>query len=283
MGLRLRRLLAAFTTMRVIALAFLVFIIIAAALAPVMTADPLAQDVANARQPIGSPGHLLGTDAFGRDVLSRLLHGAGVELYIAFGAMVIAFVVGTLIGILGGYFGGYVETLTMRVLIDVLLAFPPVILALLIVTIYGSGTTTLIVTLGVLFSPVFARTAYGQTLSVRRTEYVEAARAYGASVPRILAGTVLPNVSAPLVVQASLVMAGAILLESGLSYLGLGVVPPAPSLGTMVAEGQRYMSNDPQLILIPSALIVLTILSFSLVGDVLRDWLDPRGKQVRGV
>lgn len=283
MPMRIRRLLAAFTPMRIVALVFLVLIIVASALAPWITVNPLAQDVANARLPIGSPGHLLGTDSFGRDVLSRLLHGAGVELYIAVGAMVIAFVLGTLIGLLGGYFGGFVETVTMRVIIDVLLAFPPVILALLIVTIYGSGTTTLIITLGILFSPVFARTAYGQTLSVRRTEYVEAARAYGASVPRILGGTVLPNISAPLVVQASLVMAGAILLESGLSYLGLGVVPPAPSLGTMVAEGQRYMSNDPQLILIPSALIVLTILSFSLVGDVLRDWLDPRGKQVRGV
>ena len=283
MSVRLRRLLAAFTTMRALALVFLLLIILASLLAPVITVDPLPQDVAHARQAIGSPGHLLGTDAYGRDVLSRLLHGAGVELYIAFGATALAFVIGTFIGMLGGYFGGFVETITMRVIIDVLLAFPPVILALLIVTIYGSGTATLIVTLGILFSPVFARTAYGQTLSVRRTEYVEAARAYGASQPRILGGTVLPNISAPLVVQASLVMAGAILLESGLSYLGLGVVPPAPSLGSMVAEGQRYMSNDPQLILIPSLLIVLTILSFSLVGDVLRDWLDPRGKQARGV
>lgn len=283
MSPRLRRLFAAFTPARAAALTLLLLLIIASMLAPVLTPDPLAQDVVNARAPLGTAGHLLGTDAYGRDVLSRLLHGAGVELVIAFGAMIVAFVLGTTLGLLGGYFGGTAETVTMRVVVDVLLAFPPVILALLIVTIYGSGTTTLIVTLGVLFSPVFARTAYGQTLSVRRTEYVEAARAYGGSVPRVLLGTVLPNISAPLIVQASIVMAGAILLESGLSYLGLGVVPPAPSLGSMVAEGQRYMSNDPQLILLPSALIVLAILSFSLVGDTLRDWLDPRGKQVRGV
>lgn len=278
---RLKRLIAAFTPLRWIALTFLLLLVLASVFAPLFTLDPLAQDVVNARAPIGAPGHLLGTDELGRDTLSRLLNGARVEFLIALGATALALMLGTLLGSLGAYFGRLVEMLTMRVVIDVLLAFPPVILALLIVTIYGSGTVTLIITMGVLFSPVFARISYGQTLSVRSAEYVEAAKAYGASTPRILFGIVLPNISAPLIVQVSLIMAGSILLESGLSYLGLGVVPPAPSLGSMVAAGQRYMSSDPQLMLIPSLLIVLTILSFSLLGDTLRDWLDPRGKQVR--
>lgn len=280
---KLRRLLRAFGPLRWGALAFLLLVVASSLLAPVFALDPITQDITSAKLPIGSSGHILGTDGFGRDVLSRLLHGAGVELVIAFGATIIAFVLGTLLGLLGGYFGGFVETATMRIVVDVLLAFPPVILALLIVTIYGPGVVTLVVTLGILFSPIFARTAYGQTLSVRRNEYVEAARAFGAGTPRILIRTVLPNIAAPLVVQASLVMASSILLESGLSFLGLGVVPPSPSLGSMVADGQRYMATEPQLILVPSALIVLVILSFSLLGDLLRDWLDPRGKAVRDV
>jgi len=281
--LRLRRLLRAFGPLRWAALGFLVIVIIASALAPLFAQDPLAQDYANANLPIGSAGHLLGTDGFGRDTLSRLLHGAGAELTIAFGTTAAALTLGTLLGILGGYFSGFVEVATMRVVVDVLLAFPPVILALLIVTIYGPGNLTLIVTMGILFSPVFARTAYGQTLSVRRNEYVEAAQAFGAGSRRILLGTVLPNISAPLVVQASVVIAGSILLESGLSYLGLGVIPPAPSLGSMIAENQRFMASEPQLILVPSGFIVLVILSFSLLSDVLHDWLDPRGKAARNV
>jgi len=283
MRTRYRRMLRAFGPLRWGAVVFLLVVIIASALAPLLAQDPLAQDYVNAGLPVGSPSHLLGTDGFGRDTLSRLLYGAGVELIIASGATAVAVTFGTTLGLLGGYFGGVVETLTMRLVIDVLLALPPVVLALLIVTIYGPGVVTLIVTMGVLFSPVFARTAYGQTLSVRRTEYVEAARAFGAGAPRILFGTVLPNISAPLVVQASVVIAASILLESGLSYLGLGVVPPAPSLGSMVADGQRFMATQPQLILIPSLFIVLVTLSFSLLGDTLRDWLDPRGKAARDV
>jgi peptide/nickel transport system permease protein len=273
------RILRAFTPLRWAALVVVLVIAVTAALAPLIQPhDPIAQDVANPHQPPGTSGHLLGTDELGRDVLTRLVYGARVELLIALGATSLAAVCGTLLGLVGGFFGGILEFLSMRLVSDVLLAFPPIILALLVVTIYGPGEWTLIVVMGILFTPAFARIVYGQTLSVKRLEYVEAAKAFGAKTPTALFGVVLPNVAAPIVVQFSLIMAAAILLESGLSFLGLGVVAPAPSWGSMVASGQRYMATDPSTILVPSAMVVVTIVSFGLLADALRDWLDPRGK-----
>lgn len=279
MATRGTRLARAFTVPRWIALGLLAALVIAAVVYPVFGGhDPLAQDLRSVMQPLGTPGHLLGTDELGRDVTARLLSGARVELIIALGATLIALLVGTLLGMLGAYFGGIVEVLTMRAVTDVLLTFPPVVLALLVVSIYGPGAATLIVVMGLLFAPTFARQAYGETLGVRRAEYMEAAEAFGAPRRVELFRIVLPNISGPLTVQFSLIMAASILLESGLSYLGLGVVPPAPSWGAMVASGQRYMSTDLQLIMIPSLAVVLTILCFGLIGDALRDWLDPRGR-----
>jgi peptide/nickel transport system permease protein len=278
--IRFRRIVGAFTVVRWAALAFVLLLIVLSVLAPIVVpADPLAQDVANRLLPPGTPGHVLGTDEYGRDVLARILHGARVELLIALGASTAAAVLGSLLGLVGGYFGGVIEFLTMRLVSDVLLAFPPVILALLIVTIYGPGEWTLIAVMGILFAPGFARIVYGQTLSVKRLEYVDAAKAFGARTSTALFRVVLPNVTAPIIVQFSLVMASAILLESGLSYLGLGVVAPAPSWGGMVASGQRYMGNDPSTILVPSIVVVLTILSFGLLADALRDLLDPRARK----
>jgi peptide/nickel transport system permease protein len=266
--------------LRTAALVYVVAIIVVMILAPLIApADPLAQDIANKRLPLFSPGHLLGSDELGRDVLSRIMYGARIELFIALGATVFAAVIGTGMGIVGGFFGGLAETVTMRLLVDVILAFPPIILALLAVTIYGPGPITLILVMGVLFAPTFARITYGQTLSVKREEYVEAARAFGAKTPVTLLRVVLPNVSAPIIVQFSLTMAQAILLESGLSFLGLGVVPPEPSWGAMVAEGQRYVTSDPMGLLVPSAVLVLTILAFGLLGDGLRAYLDPKSRK----
>lgn len=243
--------------------------------------DPLAQDVANRLRPPGTSGHLLGTDELGRDILSRLMYGARVELLIALGATALAMVLGTLLGLLGGYFGGLVEIATMRVLVDVILAFPPIILALLVITLRGPGAATLIIAMGILFAPTFARITYGQTISVKRLEYVEAATAFGATVRTRLFRVILPNVSAPIIVQVSLTIATAILLESGLSYLGLGVVPPTPSWGSMVAQGQRYLSTSSHALLVPGLAVVLTILAFGLLGDALREWLDPKSRNRR--
>ncbi|MFW6773221.1 ABC transporter permease [Nocardioides sp. CPCC 205120] len=278
----LTRLRHALTPLRAVALAYVGLMLLVLLLAPLISPhDPLTQDVANRLQSPGAGTHLLGTDELGRDILSRVIHGARVELLIALGATALAMVLGTLIGLLGGYFGGLVEVLTMRVLVDVLLAFPPIILVLLAVTLRGPGTLTLIVAMGVLFAPTFARIAYGQVISVKRLEYVEAATAFGAPTRTRLLGVILPNISAPLIVQVSLTIATAILLESGLSYLGLGVVPPTPSWGSMVAQGQRYLSSDPHVLLVPGAFVVLTILAFGLVGDALRSGLDPKSRNMR--
>lgn len=267
------------TPLRYAALAVVVTVVAVALLAPLVAPhDPIAQDVANKLRPVGTPGHPLGTDQFGRDSLSRLIYGAQVEIVVALGASLVACIFGTFLGLMGGYFGRLIETVTMR-LTDVILAFPPIILALLIVTIYGSGVVTLIVVMGLLFAPNFARITYGQVVGVKHAEYVEAAKAIGAPTPRILLRVVLPNIMSPIAVQMSLTLASAILLESGLSFLGLGVVPPTASWGLMVAEGQRFMASNPDLLLAPAFAVVATILSFSILGDALRDWLDPRSRK----
>ncbi|PVE98116.1 ABC transporter permease [Microbacterium sp. TPD7012] len=270
----------AITPLRTVMVIYLLVILILMAFAPLLAPyDPIAQNVALRLQPLFSPGHLLGTDELGRDILSRIMFGAQVELFIALGATLLATVLGTLLGLLGGYFNGLTEIVTMRLVVDVILAFPPIVLALLAVTLYGPGPVTLIIAIGVLFAPIFARITYGQVLSTKREEYVDAARTFGAPTIVILFRTVLANVSAPIIVQFSLTMAAAILMESGLSYLGLGVVPPTPSWGSMVAQGQRYLTTDPHVLLVPGAVIVLTILAFGILGDALRDLLDPKAKK----
>lgn len=274
------RLRQAITPLRTVMVVYLVVILVLMAFAPLLAPyDPIAQNVAIRLQPMFSPGHLLGTDELGRDILSRIMFGAQVELFIALGATVLATVLGTLLGLLGAHFNGLTEVVTMRLIVDVILAFPPIVLALLAVTLYGPGPVTLIIAIGVLFAPIFARITYGQVLSVKREEYVDAARTFGAPTVVILFRTVLANVSAPIIVQFSLTMAAAILMESGLSYLGLGVVPPTPSWGSMVAQGQRYLTTDPHVLLVPGAVIVLTILAFGILGDALRDLLDPKAKK----
>jgi peptide/nickel transport system permease protein len=263
--------------LRLLAAGFLTLLILAAVLAPLIApADPLAQNIMQ-KLASPSPQHLLGTDELGRDILSRLIYGARVELVVAVGATALAMVVGSLLGLLGGFLGGWVEFVSMRA-VEVVLSFPAIVVALLFVTIYGPGQLTLIVVLGMLFTPAFARLVYGQTLSVKTAEYVEAAKVFGASTPRTLFRVVLPNVATPIAVQFPITIAAAILTGSGLSYLGLGIVAPTPSWGAMIATGQKLMSNDPLLLIIPSAVIALTVLAFGLVGDGLRDRLDPRAR-----
>lgn len=238
-------------------------------------ADPVKQDIAH-RLATSSPGHWLGQDEYGRDVLSRILWGGRVSLGVAFTAAAIAGLMGTTLGILGAFFRGWTELVTIRAA-EIVLCFPPLLLALLVVTVAGPGAATLLAVLGILYAPGFARVAYGQTLSVREVDYVTAQTALGAGPGRILIRTILPNVAPPLIVQFSLTVASAMVLESGLSFLGLGVVPPAPSWGLMIRGARATMEQAPLLLLWPCLALTGTVLALNTLCDRLRDVLDPSG------
>jgi peptide/nickel transport system permease protein len=224
--------------------------------------------------------HPLGTDALGRDVLSRLIHGARISLLVGLTAVLIGGTLGTALGILAGYFGGRLDALIMR-LADIQLAFPFILLAIMFLVVLGSGVLNLILILGVGQWVTYARIARAQTLSQREKEYVEAARALGASGASIMFKSILPNILAPLIVIASFNVASVILSEASLSFLGLGVPPTTPSWGGMLAESRdQLLAGRWWLAVYPGAAIALTVLSFNILGDWLRDFLDPR---LRGV
>jgi peptide/nickel transport system permease protein len=259
--------------------AIVALIVLAAIAAPWLgLPNPVRQDVANRLSgPIaGSP---LGRDEFGRDVLSRLLWGARTSLTVAFAATALACAAGVTLGLIGGWRRGLSEFLTVR-LVDVILCFPPILLALLVVTLLGPGAGTLVLVLAVLYAPGFARVTYGEVLSARAVDYVEAVRALGASTPRILVLSLLPNIAGPILVQFSLCVAAAVVVESGLSFLGLGVVPPAPSWGLMIRGARATMEQAPLLLLWPCLALTLTILAMNLLCDSLRDAVDPRGDRI---
>ncbi|MDQ2801756.1 MAG: ATP-binding cassette domain-containing protein, partial [Pseudomonadota bacterium] len=215
-------------------------------------------------------------DEFGRDELARLIWGARTSLSIAAASSVLACLIGTALGITGGFLRGVAELLTIRSM-DIVLCFPPLLLAVLVVTLAGPGAVTLIGVLLVLYLPGFTRVAYAGVLSAREQPYVDAMRALGAGRLRIMLGTILPNVSSPVLVQASLAAAAAVVLEAGLSFLGLGVVPPTPSWGLMVRAGRATMMQAPALLLWPCIALTLTILAMNALCDGLRDWTDPIG------
>ena len=261
---------------RLMLAAAIVIGIIAAALAsPLLPLpDPVQMDVP-ARLAPPSWMHWLGQDEYGRDVLSRIVWGARVSLAVAFLSAIFAGVIGTTLGLLGGYARGLVELLAVRSM-EAIVCFPPILLALLVVTLMGPGAATLIVALTILYAPGYARVAFAATLATRGLDYVTAQEALGARPARILARTILPNVAPPLLVQFSLTVAAAMVLESGLSFLGLGVVPPAPSWGLMIRGARSTMEQAPWLLLWPCLALTGTILAFNLLCDSLRDVLDPR-------
>jgi len=228
-----------------------------------------------------SQAHPLGQDEFGRDVLSRLIHGGRISLSVAFAAAAIAAVGGSIAGLVGGYLGRFWEFATLR-LADVVLAFPPILLALLVASLFGPSVVTLISVLSVLYMPDFARIAYGETLSVKRMEYVEAMQALGAGTLRILFRTLFPNIAGPLLVQFSLTVSHAIIVEAGLSFLGLGIVPPTPSWGLMIRTARSFMEVNPIGLLWPSLCLVLTIFVVNRLCDSLQEAFDPRSS-TRGI
>jgi peptide/nickel transport system permease protein len=250
-------------------------LLVAAALAPLLgRADPNALDPRAKAQP-PSLAHPLGTDEFGRDLWSRLLRGARITLAVGLSSVAVAATLGTVLGSVAAYTRGPVETAVMRVM-DGLLCFPPILLGIFVVTFLGPSLRNLILVIGVLYVPRFTRVVHASTLAVRELEYVESARALGASALRVVSRAILPNIVAPILVQASLAAGHAILLESGLSFLGLGPPPPTPSWGRMVEQSGRFMQLSALPLLWPSAAISLTVLAFNLLGDGLRDLLDPR-------
>jgi len=255
-------------------IAVLVIVLVAIAAPLLAPQDPVMMDMAG-RLKGPSAGHLLGQDEFGRDVLSRLIYGAQVTLIVSLSAAAGAAFLGTLAGLVGGYFRGAAEFFTLRIA-DIMLSFPPILLALLVVTLSGPGIAMLIGVLAVLYMPEFARIVFGEVRALRDLEYVEAMRALGATGPRILGRTILPNIAGPILVQFSMTVSAAIVVEAGLSFLGLGAVPPTPSWGLMIRSARFYMDTEPLGLVWPCVALAVTIFSVNALCDALRDVLDPR-------
>lgn len=256
-------------------LAVLALFVFAAIAAPFLTPwDPQRQRLADAlMQPSGD--HLLGTDHLGRDLLSRILFGTRYSLFTGFAAVGIALVIGVPVGALSGYYGGWVDLVVQR-FVDVLLSFPGFLLALSLVAVLGVGLTNVILAVGISAIPSFVRLVRASTLSLREQPFVEAARAVGAGDVRIIWRHVLPNSVAPVIVQATLNLGGAILVAAGLGFLGLGVQEPTPEWGTMLGEGRQYIFAATHVATFPGLAIFFAVLAFNLVGDGLRDAIDPR-------
>ncbi len=231
-------------------------------------------DVPNALRPPGGE-HWFGTDELGRDVFSRVLVGVQASMRVAVVSVAFAVVVGVTIGVVAGYRGGWLDTVFMRV-VDVMFAFPVLLLALAVVAILGPGVATTILAIGIVYTPIFARVARASTLSVRVEPFVQASRTMGTGHLYMLGRHILPNIAGPLVVQTSLSLAFAILSEAALSFLGLGIQPPQPSLGRMIFDSQGFVTLAWWMAVFPGAAIVVTVLAFNLLGDGLRDVLDPK-------
>jgi peptide/nickel transport system permease protein len=233
--------------------------------------------VAQIAKPLLRPGpaFLAGTDEFGRDELSRLIFGARVSLYVGGLAVLIALGLGGTSGVLAGFYGGWVDDVTMRVM-DILLSLPALVLAIAITSVLGPSLTNVMVAIGIVYAPTFARVARGPTLAVVRLPYLEAARAIGASNVAMVLRHVVPNVAAPILVQTTVSFSTAILTEAALSFLGLGTQPPTASWGLMLSAARQYMLIDPWIAVLPGCAIAVTVLGFNLLGDGLRDLLDPR-------
>jgi peptide/nickel transport system permease protein len=242
--------------------------------------SPYGPNKMNAGPRLVSPSlkHPLGTDSFGRDQLSRIIYGARISLYVGFIAVGIGAIFGGFIGAVVGYYGGKIDNVLMR-LMDILLAVPQIILSIAIVGALGANLTNLMIAVGVSQIPRYARIVRASALSVRGQEYVEAARAIGASDLRIIIENILPNCMAPIIVQSTLGVASAILSAAALSFLGLGIQPPTAEWGSMLSLGRQYMRNAPHLTFYPGLAIAIVVLALNLFGDGLRDALDPKLRQ----
>ncbi|MCU1406884.1 MAG: transporter permease [Glaciihabitans sp.] len=261
----------------VIAAIVLLLVMLSAIFAPLLTPyDPLVGDPSQRLLGIGTPGHPLGLDGQGRDMLSRLLYGGRFSLTVAIVPVLVVFPVALMIGLLAGYAKGHVGEILMR-LLDVIFAFPLVLLAIAIAAVFGAGLGNVMIAIGITLVPYMARVAYTSTVQESAKEYIEAARASGASVPQILFRELLPNVVSPLLVYATTLCGLMIVVASGLSFLGVGVVPPAPDWGIMASDGGKVLLEGYYHVAsVPGVMILIVALSFNLIGDGLRDAMDPR-------
>lgn len=257
-------------------LLIVVALILMAAAAPLLAVqDPLAQSLQDRLQPPGTPGHWLGTDEFGRDLWSRVVHGARVTLYIVLLVVATAPLFGLAIGTAAGYFGGWVDVLLMR-LTDIFLAFPRLILALAFVAALGPGIENAVLAIALTAWPPYARVARAETLTVRRSDYIAAVQLQGAGSWRIISGHVVPLCLSSVIVRITLDMAGIILVAAGLGFLGLGAQPPLPEWGLMISSGRKFLFDQWWVATVPGLAIFIVSLGFNLLGDGLRDVLDPR-------
>lgn len=243
--------------------------------------DPLAMDAKQILQsPSFSTGHVFGTDEFGRDILSRIMKGTSVSFIISISATSLGAVIGIFMGVWAGYLGGKADNIIMR-FADILFSFPSLLLAIFIMAILGEHTYNVVLAIGIVYIPQFARISRGAIIALKGNEFIRAAKSNGAGRSYILVHHLLPNITAPLIVQISLSLSTAILLESALSFLGLGVQPPNPSWGNMLSSARKVMMFAPWTAVYPGLAIVLLVLGFNLLGDGLRDMLDPRLRNVR--
>jgi peptide/nickel transport system permease protein len=263
------------------AVLLLSFILLAAFADVLVRADPYKMDLARTFLPPGTPNHLLGTDNFGRDTFTRLVYGARISLVIGIVVVALAAAIGTVLGLLSGYYGGWVDFTIMR-LVEVFYSFPFLILVIAVMAFLGPSIFNVMWVLGLVNWPSYARLVRAQVLSLKKIEFVQAARATGGSDARIIFRHIMPNSITPIIVQATLGIPSAILSSAALGFLGFGVQPPTPEWGTMVNEGKDYILLNPAMILWPGLCIFLVVLSFNFIGDALRDSLDPRlSRQLR--
>lgn len=272
-----RRMLRTFLRNRaaVVGLILVIIIVILSVAAPIIARhDPLEQSGRSRLKPPDST-HILGYDTFGRDVFARLIYAGRVSLLVGVFSVLLGGSIGTAMGLVAGYSGGRLEHLLMRT-VDILMAFPSLLLGLTVLAVLGSGLFKMILAIGLMLSPAFARVVHGAALSLKRQEFVEAARCVGAGRLRILRVHILPNVLGEIIVLASLWTASAIRVEANLSFIGLGVSPPTPTWGNMIRDGAPNLINAPWLSVFPGLAILITVLAFNLLGDGLRDVFDPR-------
>jgi peptide/nickel transport system permease protein len=268
--------------MRWVPVILIAFFVLAAVFAPVLAPyDPNSQNLLGRMRPPGTVSrsfhYLLGSDELGRDLLTRLIYGARVSLFVAIASVILSGVVGVLLGMLAGYLRGWVELIVMR-LVDVFLSIPAILLAIITVAVLGTGLVNVIVVLALTRWPRYARIAYGQTLSVANMPYVRLAAFMGASTPRVLLRHILPNIIGAVTVVATLEFGLMVLFEAGLSFLGLGVQPPTASWGAMLSSGRNYLATAWWIATFPGLCLFLLILAVNLIGDDLRDRFDPRSQ-----